>query len=784
MKFKTFLAGLIIASVFCVSTTALAMTEQERQALIAQIESQLSQLYQQVAQMQSQQGSTITSNLSSVPTNWCHTFNSNIKYGVTGAEVAALHVALQNQGMYIPSSEQSIQYFGDYTTTAVNSFQEKYASEILWPLGLTKGTSFVGTSTRAKLNQFYGCTSGVVCAQDAKQCPDGSYVSRVAPNCDFAPCPTTSCIPSWYCSSWSDCVNGQQTRTCTDSNYCGTTTGKPATTQSCSTNSADDNTNNSNQQNTNVTVNIVFTANNSSGSILNLGVNSVNLRWSAIPGNYCTASGDWSGGKNASGTETVVLIKTSMNFVITCTSAPNGIVLGRASKSITVNTTNPQVSISTKINTCVPNWICGSWNFCVNGQQTRTCTDSNNCGITTNKPATTQTCTATCSPNQKYSDWSTCINGQIRTVTDLNKCGGGTGISFETRSTPEFIKCSDWSDCVNNRQTRTCPDSILCEPENKPILIRDCVSPASLQVEAKGVNEKFEHVSQSPMYDQFNGYVVNSYLRTIPYNTPVKLTWTSINATSCTASGDWFGAKPSSGSETTGNLTFSKAFALTCTDINNADRKVKVVENIIVESLYPPTIAGAYLRANHQDDEIVIPYGGSVTLTWGFCLYSSFSTSGVPLSNTPAPIASGGWSGTKALAGSETINNITSNTDYTLTTDMVPGISPSRSKTVRVMIEQPKVILKANNIEQGVLFSSAPATNIPYNSTVNLSWTSTGKITSCTASGDWSGAKPSSGSETTAALNTFPNYRKIFIIQCVGPGGTASSSVIVGVNNP
>lgn len=29
----------------------------------------------------------------------------------------------------------------------------------------------------------------IVCTQDAKICPDGSYVSRVPPNCEFAPCP-------------------------------------------------------------------------------------------------------------------------------------------------------------------------------------------------------------------------------------------------------------------------------------------------------------------------------------------------------------------------------------------------------------------------------------------------------------------------------------------------------------------------------------------------------------------------------------------------------------------
>jgi hypothetical protein len=29
----------------------------------------------------------------------------------------------------------------------------------------------------------------IVCTMDAKMCLDGSYVGRIAPNCDFAPCP-------------------------------------------------------------------------------------------------------------------------------------------------------------------------------------------------------------------------------------------------------------------------------------------------------------------------------------------------------------------------------------------------------------------------------------------------------------------------------------------------------------------------------------------------------------------------------------------------------------------
>ena len=31
----------------------------------------------------------------------------------------------------------------------------------------------------------------VICTMEAKLCPDGSYVGRGGPNCDFAPCPDT-----------------------------------------------------------------------------------------------------------------------------------------------------------------------------------------------------------------------------------------------------------------------------------------------------------------------------------------------------------------------------------------------------------------------------------------------------------------------------------------------------------------------------------------------------------------------------------------------------------------
>ena len=46
---------------------------------------------------------------------------------------------------------------------------------------LAAGAVYVLTKDRAE--------TSTVCTLDAKQCPDGSYVSRVGPSCEFAACP-------------------------------------------------------------------------------------------------------------------------------------------------------------------------------------------------------------------------------------------------------------------------------------------------------------------------------------------------------------------------------------------------------------------------------------------------------------------------------------------------------------------------------------------------------------------------------------------------------------------
>jgi len=47
-----------------------------------------------------------------------------------------------------------------------------------------------------------------ICAQDAKQCPDGNYVGRQGPDCTFSACPNTPPPSNLSCKSNADCANG------------------------------------------------------------------------------------------------------------------------------------------------------------------------------------------------------------------------------------------------------------------------------------------------------------------------------------------------------------------------------------------------------------------------------------------------------------------------------------------------------------------------------------------------------------------------------------------------
>ena len=148
---------------------------------------------------------------------------------------------------------------------------------------------------------------------------------------------------------------------------------------------------------------------------------------------------------------------------------------------------------------------------------------------------------------------------------------------------------------------------------------------------------------------------------TVASGATTQLSWTSGNATSCTASGGWSGARPLSTTAWVVRIYANRTFTLSCT---GAGGTIARSATVTVQTTTPaPTVV---LNANPT----TVNVGGNSVLTWS-------ST------NATACTASGGWSGAKAVSGNQTITSIPSTTTYTLTCTGAGG-SGNNSATVTV----------------------------------------------------------------------------------------------------
>ena len=227
---------------------------------------------------------------------------------------------------------------------------------------------------------------------------------------------------------------------------------------------------------------------------------------------------------------------------------------------------------------------------------------------------------------------------------------------------------------------------------------------------------------------------------TVVTNGSTTLNWSSTNTTDCTASGDWFGSKATSGSQTITGLITDSNFNLSCTGASGS------VNDSVSVTVVDPSALIVNLSASPSS----VAYNGSTSLSWSS-------------NNVTSCTASGGWSGSMATSGSQTINALITNSNFTLTCS---GANGPANDTVSVTVAPPV---------PSVNLSASPS-SVAQNGSTTLSWTSN-NVTSCTASGDWSGTMPTSGSQTINALITNSN----FTLTCSGANGSASDLVNVTV---
>ena len=258
-----------------------------------------------------------------------------------------------------------------------------------------------------------------------------------------------------------------------------------------------------------------------------------------------------------------------------------------------------------------------------------------------------------------------------------------------------------------------------------------CGDPGEVVPRAAAVNEVDREVVVS----------LDSSAASVDIGASVTLSWSTSEADSCLASGDWSGSRETSGNEVINLLSADNTFVLTCTGKNG-----EVIDSVTVSVETPASTTVALLAGPAS-----VSYSGSTTLSW-------------ISSNATSCTASGDWTGEKALSGSLTINALIANGTFNLSCS---GTDGNANDSVSVIVAAP--------IPPVVSLSASPS-SVSQNGSTTLSWSAT-DADSCTASGDWVGSKAPAGLEIISEIAATATYN----LSCSGPGGSASDSTVVTV---
>ena len=222
------------------------------------------------------------------------------------------------------------------------------------------------------------------------------------------------------------------------------------------------------------------------------------------------------------------------------------------------------------------------------------------------------------------------------------------------------------------------------------------------------------------------------------------LTWSASNASSCAASGAWSGPQTVTGSITVGQPTpGSYPYTLSCSNGSQSASNSAALTVVIPQQLTTT------LTAN----PVSIAVGQSTTLTW--------SSNGAD-----SCVASGAWTGTLPASGSKSASVASAGSNYYALQCASATGDGSAQVTVQGLVAT--VSLSANPTTTGV---GQPTT---------LTWSST-QASSCMASGEWSGALASSGSQVVTP-STVGNHS--YSLTCGNPGAPAQASVSVTASIP
>ena len=174
---------------------------------------------------------------------------------------------------------------------------------------------------------------------------------------------------------------------------------------------------------------------------------------------------------------------------------------------------------------------------------------------------------------------------------------------------------------------------------------------------------------------------------------------------------------------------------------------------------------GSSERSSNSVPDPVIPPAVSLSVSPGAIDAGQSATLSWDSQDASTCTASGGWTGSKGLSGSEQVSPSTS-TNYTLSCDGAGG-SASDSVTVQVNGTPPPIPIASFSAADPVVADGGMTT---------LTWSSQ-NADSCQASGGWSGAKNLADSEPVGPIIAATTYT----LSCTGPGGTSIQMLTVAI---
>ena len=532
---------------------------------------------------------------------------------------------------------------------------------------------------------------------------------------------------------------------------------------------------------------------------------STTLTWSSQNAISCSASGstDWSGTKATSGSATVTPNSAGIYYyVITCTNSAGttsspaiatvAVTAAPVTTPIPVVTAVPTVTISasptslTSISqSTVLSWSTKGGTSCSIAGFSPSVSASDGSASSTIYPGKTTTYTITCTNSAGTSSASVTVTVATTPITaapTVTISANPASVSGISQSTVLTWSSTNATSCTLSNGSWTMPAGVgsgassTVIPGSTTTYTVTCTGPVGTNSASTTVS-----VTTAP---NITFFATQTSLTTGQSTT---LTWSSVNATSCSASGstDWSGTKATSGTETvTPNSAGTYYYVITCTNSagttsSPATATITVTTPVTTPAPAPSAIPTVTFSVSPKS----ITLGQAVNLTW-----SSSNADGCTASGSKDWVGSGFGAAFRSARGSSTVYpTVTGNSTYIIPcTNSTSGLTSTPSSvTVTVAAAQvtPAPVPTPAPAATPTVTISASSQNISVGQSTTLSWSSQ-NATSCSASGtnDWTGTKTTSGSATVTPGSVGTYY---YAITCTNSAGTTSSPAVATVTiNP